>query len=246
LIFPNTRRLFPELAFLLTALTFLFGCTSERMSQRPESTESSPKTAPPPGVPSTAPIGNTPATQEPAPLPELQPAAITEVPPLDPTKPILTAPDGTTLPQTDERPTLDSSWFKENAARLFSAIVKDDAESALSFFFPKLAYAQVKAIADPDHDYETRLLKAFEADIHQYHQALGARRDETTFVELRVYEPGAKWVKPGQEGNRLGYFRVLRSVIIYRDHENRSRELALHTMISWRGEWYVIHLGSFK
>ncbi len=46
-----------------------------------------------------------------------------------------------------------------------------------------------------------------------------------------------RWVEPGKELNKLGYYRVMRSVLVYKDLIGRSRELAVITMISWRGEW---------
>ena len=53
-------------------------------------------------------------------------------------------------------------------------------------------------------------------------------------------------MKPGSEGNKLGYYRVLRSALVYSDAQGRERELSVTSMISWRGEWYVVHLAGFK
>lgn len=149
---------------------------------------------------------------------------------------------GRPLPQTKAKPTLDSAHFQREARRLFEAIVKDDASLAARFFFPEIAYTQVKDIPDPSSDWKTRLYAAYEKDIHAYHRALGKFRSEATFDELRVAEELARWVTPGEEVNREGYFRVMRSVLVYRDHEGKKRELGVRTMISWRGEWYVVHL----
>jgi hypothetical protein len=52
-------------------------------------------------------------------------------------------------------------------------------------------------------------------------------------------------MKPGKEGNRVGYFRVLRSKLRIGLPEGRERTLELTSLISWRGEWYVVHLSGF-
>ena len=53
-------------------------------------------------------------------------------------------------------------------------------------------------------------------------------------------------MKPGKEGNRLGYFRVLRSRLRFRLASGKERSFELTSLISWRGEWYVVHLHGFQ
>jgi hypothetical protein len=53
-------------------------------------------------------------------------------------------------------------------------------------------------------------------------------------------------MKPGKEGNRLGYFRVLRSTLRFRLVNGTERAFELTSLISWRGEWYVVHLHGFE
>jgi hypothetical protein len=65
-------------------------------------------------------------------------------------------------------------------------------------------------------------------------------------VELKVPEDRARWMKPGSEGNKLGYFRVLRSELRYTDAESKEHSLEITSLISWRGEWYVVHVHGFK
>jgi hypothetical protein len=129
---------------------------------------------------------------------------------------------------------------------LFRAIIEDNAELALPFFFPLVAYEQVKAIAKPARDWETRLVRLFKRDIHTYHQRLGRDRDQCKFLRIEVTEPAVNWMKPGTEGNHIGYYRVLRSVLYYQDAQGRERQLGITSFISWRGEWYVVHLNGFK
>ena len=153
---------------------------------------------------------------------------------------------GKPLAQTDERPTLTSASFQERVALVAHAIVTGDAEPAAGAFFPLLAYQQVKDVAKPERDYKFRLLANFKRDVLEYHRALGASAAEAKFDSIAVSEKDAKWMAPGSEGNRVGYFRVLRSRLRFTLPTGRTRDFELTSMISWRGEWYVVHLHGFK
>jgi len=161
-------------------------------------------------------------------------------------QPALNEADGAPLPQTDAFPTTDSPSFGARTEWLWMAIVRDDAQLAERAFFPLVAYQQVKAIPNPAADYKSRLLGAFGRDIHKYHQQLGADPAAARFVRLYVPTAKAKWMEPGSEGNKLGYDRVLDSTIVFVDGGGKERTLAVKSMISWRGEWYVVHLAGFK
>jgi hypothetical protein len=160
--------------------------------------------------------------------------------------PMLLAPDGTPLPQTRERPSTDSPSFRLRLERLVDAIVRGEPERAMPSFFPRVAYEQVKAVAEPGRDWQQRLVRAFERDIHDYHRALGPDAASAKLVGLVTNENAVRWIDPGKEGNRLGYFRVTRSRLRFRWDSGAERELDLTSLISWRGEWYVVHLHGFR
>jgi hypothetical protein len=126
-----------------------------------------------------------------------------------------------------------------------AAIADDDPSRALPAFFPMVAYQAVKAIERPERDWKQRLIGAFERDIHEYHRALGPEASGATFLGVDVPEAAVKWMKPGKEGNRVGYFRVLRSKLKVGLPGGRERSLEITSLISWRGEWYVVHLSGF-
>jgi hypothetical protein len=160
--------------------------------------------------------------------------------------PALSAPDGTPLPQTHERPRADSTGLRLRLERLVDAIAHDEPERALPAFFPEVAYAQVKAIADPKSDWQHRLVRAFERDIHEYHRELGAAAPSAELAGLSLRDSAVRWMEPGAEGNRLGYYRVTRSRLRVRLAGGAERELTLMSLISWRGAWYVVHLHGFS
>lgn len=154
--------------------------------------------------------------------------------------------DGKPLPQTDQRPSVSSTEFRQRLSAVAAAIISGDPEPALASFFPLVAYQQVKDVAKPERDYKFRLLANFKRDVLEYHHALGADAARATFTGVTVSERDAKWMEPGSEGNKLGYFRVLRSRLHFSLPAGRSRDLELTSLISWRGEWYVVHLHGFK
>ena len=154
--------------------------------------------------------------------------------------------DGAPLGQTDAFPSVSTAAHADRIKRLWDAIVSDDPELAKPAFFPLVAYAQVKAIPKPAIDYERRLLAAYARDIHAYHKKLGKDAAAATFVRLDVPEAKAKWMEPGSEGNKLGYDRVLDSKLVLKRDDGTEVTLDVKSMISWRGEWYVVHLAGFK
>lgn len=162
------------------------------------------------------------------------------------TDPPLLDEHGKPLDQTDQRPTLSSASFQKRIELVARAILSGEVEPALPAFFPLVAYQQVKDVAKPERDYKFRLLANFKRDLLEYHHALGAAAAESKFDGVTVSEKDAKWMAPGSEGNKLGYFRVLRSRLRFTLPTGRSREFELTSLISWRGEWYVVHLHGFK
>jgi hypothetical protein len=51
------------------------------------------------------------------------------------------------------------------------------------------------------------------------------------------------WVPPGACYNRIGYYEIPNSRIVYRE-DGQIRSFGIASMISWRGVWYVVHLGA--
>src|SRR5690606_19295400 len=106
------------------------------------------------------------------------------------------------------------------------------------FFFPVSAYEQVKALASPASDWRRRLVAAYKRDIHGLRKRLGDRATSATFVRLDVPDERARWVEPNEEWNKLGYWRVYGSRLVYQV-DGKERALDISSLISWRGEWYV-------
>jgi hypothetical protein len=152
--------------------------------------------------------------------------------------------DPATLPQTRDMPA-PTGAVELRAAALWDAIVKDEPELAMPFFFPRGAYEQTKAITNPAADWKHRLVSNYVRDVHALHKKLGTKADKARFVGLEVPTENAQWVPPGDEGNKTGYYRVYGARLRY-ELDTFSRSFDVSSMISWRGEWYVVHLTGFK
>jgi hypothetical protein len=161
-------------------------------------------------------------------------------------EPPLVDANGKPLPQTEDRPSAKSATFEEHLRLLARAITTGDADAALPAFFPAVAYAQVKDIPEPEKDWEHRLVAAFRRDVAEYHAKLGADASKAVLVAIEVPENKAKFMKPGSEGNRIGYYRVLRSTVTFKKADGKEQSFEVTSLISWRGEWYVVHLHGFK
>ena len=172
--------------------------------------------------------------------------------------PPLSAPSGPTdpglLPQTHDMPQASGAAFEARVAALWKAIVLDDPEAGMPFFFPLAAYQQVKDVANPAADWKLRLVAAYAHDIHALHARLTEGADQgnhqadqdkrARLTALEVPESRARWVEPGEEYNKIGYFRVFGSRLRY--ETDAAHAFDVKSLISWRGQWYVVHLSAVK
>jgi hypothetical protein len=126
---------------------------------------------------------------------------------------------------------------------LWRGIVTDSAAEAMAAFFPRSAYLQAKQIADPSVDYRNRLLGAFKADIHAAHALLGAQAARAKLLQVSVPKEWA-WIPPGSCSNRTGYWHAPGARLVYRER-GQVRSFGIFSLISWRAEWYVVHLAVF-
>jgi hypothetical protein len=209
---------------VLTSVLLGFGC-SRGAPPTPAGIDAAVAPMPPP-VGSPAPIASASATAS------VVATAITD------------AGDPGKLPQTRDKPPSASPALEARAKALWDGIAEDDPDRAMPFFFPVSAYEQVKDTGNPASDWRHRLVSAYKRDIHGLKKRLG-NHTNAKFVRLEIPDDRAKWVDPGEEWNKLGYWRVYGTHIVY-DVDGKERSFDISSLISWRGEWYVVHLTGFK
>ncbi len=191
-----------------------------------------------------------PSSPSPAPSPPDAGAAASAAAPREaepgPSTPSLAlGPIGSVSTNPEERPLDDGPALQAKAQLLWQAIVDDKPDLAASFFFPKDAYIHVKAAKNPEGDWRWRLWKNFERDVHALHKTQGQALARGTFKGLRIPPKKPHWAAPGNEYNRLGYWRVYGSHLIY-ELRGRERFVPISSLISWKSEWYVVHLTGFR
>jgi hypothetical protein len=227
------RRTAPLAAAALAALlAVLAGCSA---SGKPQASASR-----------TATHSATPAASQ---ATSLQPATPTVTPTPTPTptpthaKPSalpVGLPGAGSKPQTTVQPKTSSVAFKNAVHDIWLAVTTGDPKYALPAFFPEKAYEQVKAIANPDSDWENRLWYDFTLDLAAVHKLV---KPGAKLTEVNVAPQYFQWVPPGACYNSQGYWHAPGSRVVYKEG-GVTHSFGIASFISWRGDWYLIHFGA--
>ena len=126
---------------------------------------------------------------------------------------------------------------------LWAAIAGAPIASARAAFFPEAAYVQLKSVGDPAGDFEYRLFYDYRLDIAAAHALLGPARGASRLIRTTVVAGYAHWMPPGVCDNRVGYYEQPNARLVYREN-GQLRSIGIASLISWRGVWYVVHLGA--
>lgn len=158
-------------------------------------------------------------------------------------KPASDDDEGEADPKNKKKPPLESKNLEERAKKLFLAIKKDDPDIAKSFFFPREPFLPLKDISNPGK-YWDHLYRVYEKDIHQLHKKHAKDLEDAEFESFEIgSKPG--WVKPGEEANKIGYFRTFNGKLRYKVGE-KTKTIEVKVIISWNNRWYITHLLPFK
>ncbi len=149
-------------------------------------------------------------------------------------------PDAGALPQTSALPQTTSTAFSDAVHDIWLAVSTGDPGYARPAFFPVKAYEQVKAIANPESDWQNRLWLDFTLDLAAAHELVGKNATLARVVTPTQYE---QWIPAGACYNGAGYWHLPGSRLVYREG-GVTRSFGLASFISWRGDWYLIHLGA--
>ena len=87
-----------------------------------------------------------------------------------------TTTDPGTLPQTNQFPAADTPQFTADMQALWNGVVQGSVQPALTAFFPRSAYVQLKTgIYDPAGDWTNRLVADYALDIQAAHALIASR-----------------------------------------------------------------------
>jgi hypothetical protein len=147
------------------------------------------------------------------------------------------------LPQTATEPPIDAS-LQTTLAPLWSAIVTGSVTQGLGVFFPESAYLQMKTgvLPNPTSDFQGRLIAFYQLDIAAYHQALGPDTASAKLISVNASAADAAYIRPGTCENLIGYWHLPGVRLVYQVG-GTEQSFGVASLISWRGQWYVVHLG---
>jgi hypothetical protein len=145
-------------------------------------------------------------------------------------------------PQTTAFPKTTNAAFNAEVHDIWLAVTTGDPDYARPAFFPEKAYEQVKAIADPAADWENRLWYDFTLDLAAVHRLV---RPGATLTKVVVPAQYAQWIPEGACYNSIGYWHVPGSRVVYQQ-DGTTYSFGLASFISWRGDWYLVHLGALS
>jgi len=211
-------------ALLVTAI-LLAGCGAGSPAPAPPATRASTtRTGSPPTLPPARAAGSAvpqaSATPSPASLP--------------------VAPGAGALPQTRALPGTDSAAFRNAMTDLWLAVTSGNPRFARPAFFPEAAYQQLKAIPYPDADWQDRLWYDFELDVAALRPYVSPHAKLLRVIFPSLY---TAWVLPGGCYNNVGYWHAPGTRVVY-EQGGVTRSFGIASFISWRGVWYVVHLGA--
>jgi hypothetical protein len=130
-------------------------------------------------------------------------------------------------------------------AALWTGVLSGSAQRALTAFFPVQAYVQAKDEGAAEADWRYRLFGDFAVDLRAARQLLGTNPGRARLLGVRAVASYAHWVPPGTCFNRTGYWELPNARVVYRQ-DGAVRSFGIASLISWRGQWYVVHLGAVE
>jgi hypothetical protein len=149
------------------------------------------------------------------------------------------------LPQTHALPPAVTRGLTKRMRALVAAVATGNPRLGYAAFFPLAAYLQTKDGWNNTLDWHDRLLGHFDEDVAALHASLGPNASKAKLAGYAVDDAAAVWVLPGEEENKGPYWRVYDTTVAYKIGDRRGY-FTVTTMISWRGQWYLVHLTGFN
>ena len=124
---------------------------------------------------------------------------------------------------------------------LWSAVSTGHLAVANGLFYPETAYVALKVgrISQPQTDWLHRLWAYYELDLSAYQHFVGAG---SSFKLLRVAPGAVSYIARGVCENNSGYWHLANLRLVF-SGKNGLRSFAVASLISWNGEWFIVHLG---
>lgn len=232
-LLPHLRRSLPALG-----LGLLLGCANSSPQPGAPSAVVASSAAPIASASASPPMASASAV---APIASAAPVVDASV---DAGAPDAAAPATPAVPFAADNnlPPTEGPELQDRAKSLLDAVIHDEPPLGDSFWFPKEPFIPLKDVKGPDKYWE-QLHRSYGSDIHAIHK----KRKSWTGVVFEKFEIGSKpkWVKPGEEANKIGYHRSFRGKLHYLV-DGQSESFEVRTIITWQGRWFITHLSKVK
>ncbi len=170
-------------------------------------------------------------------------ASSTTVPTTLPRSTTTSLPDPGLAPQTAALPSSSDPAFQARMRDLFYGIAYDSIGIALKSYLTLDSYLAIKNLTDNGYDYAHRLLFEFALDVEAAHALIASQGSSATYVGVQVPASYIHWINPGGCYNKEGYWNVPGSRLLY-TVGGTLHSIGIASLISYRGQWYVVHLGA--
>jgi hypothetical protein len=98
-------------------------------------------------------------------------------------------------------------------------------------------------IENPRLDYVDRLLAFFHLDEVAYRQIIFGRHPGATYVGVADTYSQAGFIPTGVCENGFAYWHLPRPRLVYRTTTGALFSVAINSLITFNGRWYIVHLG---
>lgn len=117
--------------------------------------------------------------------------------------------------------------------------------SADQLFYPRNAYLNLKTnqIANPASDYASRLLAFFHLDEAAYRRTIYIEHPGARLIKVEVGASNVGLIPAGSCENNASYFHLPGVRAVFIDAAHTVFSVAINSLITWRNQWYIVHLG---
>ena len=109
-------------------------------------------------------------------------------------------------------------------------------------FLPMMDYVALKQGGGNQADWRNRLMYHFHLQLAQLRKRFAASLPGSTYNGYRIPYSTAHTVRVGAEENKAPYWQVFMTTMAFHDKNGRGHNFTINTLISFRGEWWIVHV----
>jgi hypothetical protein len=144
-----------------------------------------------------------------------------------------------------QKPSASDPALAARLANLFDAIKTGNDAEAIRSFLPVNAYVAIKQGGGNASDWQYRLIDHdFLPQLARIRASLGHGLAQAIYMGYSVPQATAHICPVGREENKAPYWQVYYTRLLFKMN-GVFTSITINTMISWRGQWYPVHMIGF-